>query len=97
MYKKMDDTKFTFVNTEATLKYLITHLEGVTEVAIDLEHHNYRTYLGITCLMQISTREEDFIVDTLVLRPILHKLQPCFTNPNILKVLHGADMDILWL
>ena len=30
------------------------------EIAIELEHHNYRTFGGFVCLMQISTREEDF-------------------------------------
>ncbi len=47
--------------------------------------------------MQISTRDADFIVDTLALRPGMHKLLSVFTNPKILKVLHGSDMDVLWL
>ena len=32
-----------------------------------MEHNQYRTFQGLTCLMQISTRTEDFIVDTLKL------------------------------
>ena len=56
MYKTIEDTKFTFVNTEATLDYLVQHLQTVSEMAIDLEHHSFRSYLGITCLMQISSR-----------------------------------------
>lgn len=79
------------------LEELQQHLSSVDEIAIDLEHHNYRTYQGITCLMQISTRTKDFIVDTLLLKQHLHILLPAFTNPIITKVLHGADMDILWL
>lgn len=47
--------------------------------------------------MQLSTRTQDYIIDTLALRPYMHVLLTVFTNPNILKVLHGADMDILWL
>ncbi|XP_075920169.1 exosome complex component 10-like isoform X1 [Petromyzon marinus] len=47
--------------------------------------------------MQISTREEDFIIDTLMLRDDLHILNEAFTNPNIVKVFHGADSDIQWL
>lgn len=47
--------------------------------------------------MQISTRTEDFLIDTLALRAHLHLLNECFTNPNIVKVLHGAKMDIEWL
>ncbi|XP_075920156.1 exosome complex component 10-like isoform X3 [Petromyzon marinus] len=47
--------------------------------------------------MQISTREEDFIIDTLMLRDDLHILNEAFTNPKIVKVFHGADSDIEWL
>jgi len=66
-YKTLEDTPFTFVDTEELLEEMRGKLAEATEIAIDLEHHNQRTYLGVTCLMQISTREEDFIVDTLVL------------------------------
>ena len=27
----------------------------------------------------------------------MHKLNECFTNPSIVKVMHGADSDVLWL
>lgn len=72
-------------------------LGGETEIAIDLEHHNYRTFQGFVCLMQISTRQEDFLIDTLQLRHVMHILNSSLTNPKILKVLHGADSDIVWL
>lgn len=36
--------------------------------------------------MQISTREEDFIVDTLALREELEVLNEVFTDPSIVKV-----------
>lgn len=52
----------------------------------------------MTCLIQISTREKDFVIDTIKLRQeIGPNLRNLFANPNIVKVLHGADMDILWL
>ena len=38
--------------------------------------------------MQISTRDIDFIVDTLCLREDLHILNEVFTDPNILKVIN---------
>ena len=47
--------------------------------------------------MQISTRTEDFLVDTLELRGVMHKLNAIFTDPHIVKVLHGADSDVVWL
>ena len=47
--------------------------------------------------MQISTRDEDFIIDTLALRSHMHLLNTVFTDPKIVKVLHGSDSDVLWL
>ena len=37
--------------------------------------------------MQISTRQEDFLIDTLSLRDDLQILNEVFTDPNILKVI----------
>lgn len=68
MYKPLEDTSLTMVNTIEELNAMVTKLAKSSEIAIDLEHHDHRTYLGITCLMQISTRDEDWIVDTIVLR-----------------------------
>ncbi|CAF4275907.1 unnamed protein product, partial [Rotaria sordida] len=76
---------------------MIDHIENQSELAIDLEHHSYRSYQGFTCLMQISSRTEDFLIDTIVLRDELNILNNIFTNPNIVKVFHGADSDIEWL
>ena len=41
-------------------------ISSATELAVDLEHHSYRTYKGFLALMQISTRQGDFVVDLLV-------------------------------
>ncbi|CAF1590533.1 unnamed protein product [Adineta ricciae] len=93
----IEETKYLFVDTPDTLKIMMDHIEQQTELAIDLEHHSYRSYQGFTCLLQISSRTEDFLVDTLALRDELHILNNVFTNPNVLKVFHGADSDIEWL
>lgn len=51
------------------------------------QHHSYRSFLGLTCLMQISTRDEDFIIDTLQLRGEMYILNETFTDPAIVKVI----------
>lgn len=76
---------------------LVEKLNSSTEFAVDLEHHDYRSFQGFTCLIQISTRAEDFIIDALKLRHELFRLNESFTNPKIIKVFHGAEMDIIWL
>lgn len=65
---------------------MLDKLRGSQEVAVDLEYHNYRSFGGFVCLMQISTREEDFVVDTLALREELEELNEVFTDPNVVKV-----------
>lgn len=97
LYGSLETTPFHWIDTVEQLTDLARLLDGQKEIAIDLEHHQYRSFQGITCLMQISTRNEDYIVDTLELRHHLHMLNSSFTNPKIVKVIHGADFDILWL
>ncbi|KAI8373901.1 ribonuclease H-like domain-containing protein [Blakeslea trispora] len=97
MYKPFESASMIWVDKEETLLEMLKELEGQEEIAVDLEHHNYRSYQGFTCLMQISTRDQDFVVDTLELRDKLWMLNEYFADPNITKVLHGAESDIIWL
>lgn len=53
---------------------------------VTFQHHSYRSFQGFVCLMQISTRKEDFIVDTLKLREQLYILNEIFTDTKVLKV-----------
>ncbi len=100
--KPLEQTGFKYIETREDLAWLCEHLgknnrSQVKEIAIDLEHHSYRSYLGFTCLMQISTRQDDFIVDTIKLRGDMHMLNEAFTDWTLAKVLHGSDFDIEWL
>ena len=63
---------------------------------MDLEHSD-KSYRGFTCLIQISTRTEDFIIDVFPLWNHINQLNQIFNNPDILKVFHGAYMDVKWL
>ncbi|CAA0821447.1 Polynucleotidyl transferase- ribonuclease H fold protein with HRDC domain [Striga hermonthica] len=91
-------TPLKFVEDVKDLKQLAITLRNVNEFAVDLEHNQYRSFQGLTCLMQISTRTEDFIIDTLKLRiHIGPYLREVFKDPSKRKVMHGADRDIAWL
>ncbi|XP_076881069.1 protein RRP6-like 2 [Bidens hawaiensis] len=94
----VESTSFKLVQDVKDLKELAAKLRDADEFAVDLEHNQYRSFQGLTCLMQISTRTEDFIVDTLKLRvQIGPHLREVFKDPTKRKVLHGADRDIIWL
>ncbi|KAK8794410.1 hypothetical protein JH06_1619 [Blastocystis sp. subtype 4] len=90
-------TPLIVVETEDGMKSLVEELMKEKSIAVDLEHHNFRTYQGFTCLLQISTRTSDYLVDVIKARDFVWLLNEVFTNPHIMKVLHGADMDIVWL
>ncbi|KAH8114700.1 ribonuclease H-like domain-containing protein [Phellopilus nigrolimitatus] len=96
-FKSFDNTPFVWIDTKTGLDSLLDKLRRAHEIAVDLEHHSYRSFSGFLCLMQISTREEDFVVDTLALREELEDLNEVFTDPKIVKVFHGAESDIVWL
>lgn len=97
-YHPFESTTATFVDTEEALDEMLQELKKAKEIAIDLEHHDQRSYIGIVCLMQISTRDRDWIVDTLVpWRRKLQALNEVFADPTIVKVMHGAHMDMIWL
>ncbi|XP_012578007.1 PREDICTED: exosome component 10 [Condylura cristata] len=97
LYRPVGDTPCHFVSSLDDLVELNEKLLSCQEFAVDLEHHSYRSFLGLTCLVQISTREEDFLVDTLELRSDMYILNESLTDPAIVKVFHGADSDIEWL
>ncbi|KAJ9297797.1 hypothetical protein DTO271G3_4018 [Paecilomyces variotii] len=97
-YLPFESTTATFVDTLEGLKDMLEELKSAKEIAIDLEHHDVHSYHGLVSLMQISTREKDWVVDTLKpWREELQQLNEVFADPAILKVLHGSSMDIIWL
>ncbi|CAG0884875.1 unnamed protein product [Cyprideis torosa] len=82
---------------EEQVEGLVKELLTCKEIAVDLEHHSYRSFLGLTCLMQITAKGKDYLVDTLALRDSLQSLNQVFTHPAILKIFHGAEWDVNWM
>jgi exosome complex exonuclease RRP6 len=97
LYLPLSDTPLTWVDTAEKLESLISLLSKETELAIDLENHSHRSFHGFLCLMQISTRRADFLIDLIELRSQMHNFATILENPKILKVFHGADSDVRWL
>lgn len=95
--KDWSSTSAIWVDAEVGLNQMLESLKNYSEIAVDLEHHDLRSYYGLTCLMQISTRDQDYIIDTLALRHKASILNEIFCNPKITKIFHGAFMDIIWL
>ncbi|XP_031391187.1 protein RRP6-like 3 isoform X2 [Punica granatum] len=88
---------YVWVETVPQLEELADILAKERVFAVDTEQHSLRSYLGFTALMQISTQEEDYLIDTIALHDSMGILRSVFSNPSICKVFHGADNDVLWL
>ncbi|CAH8841773.1 unnamed protein product [Trichobilharzia szidati] len=91
------DESYRFVNQLEALQETVNAISVCKYIAVDLEHHNFRSFLGITCLIQISTSDTDYVIDALALRDHLSILNEVFTDPKIVKVFHGSDSDLMWL
>lgn len=89
-YLPIDTTSAIWVDTYEGVVEMLGELKQAKEIAVDLEHHDYRSYIGLVSLMQISIRGKDWVVDTL--QPWRHKLEilnEVFADPSIIKV--GSD------
>ncbi|KAL8944798.1 MAG: hypothetical protein Q9216_000220 [Gyalolechia sp. 2 TL-2023] len=101
-FPPFESTDAVWVDTPEAVQEMVHELKQATEIAVDLEHHETHSYVGLVSLMQISTREKDWIVDTLVpWREDLQVLNEVFTDSRIVKarrsVLHGSTSDMVWL
>ena len=86
-YQPYHSTKATLVDTPEAVVSMLQELKLEKEIAVDLEHHDEHSYIGLVSLMQISTRDKDWIVDTLKpWRQELQILNEVFADPKIVKV-----------
>lgn len=51
------DTPCLWVDTPRKLQQMLRELQGVCCIALDTEHNSQRSYLGVLCLLQLSTGE----------------------------------------
>lgn len=66
---------------------------GRGPVALDLEADSFHHYYEKVCLVQISFRSTDLLVDPLA-GTAIGLLEPVLTDRSIRKILHGADYDL---
>lgn len=65
-------------------------------VAVDTESNSLYVYKERVCLLQFSTPTQDYLVDPLALDD-LSSLAPVFASPQILKIFHAAEYDLVCL
>src|SRR4029450_745859 len=84
------------VTGQSAFDEMYARLRSQPRIAIDTEADSLYSYYEKVCLIQFSIPDQDYILDTLSLKPLL-PLGELFANPNVELVFHAAEYDILSL
>src|SRR5688572_24583666 len=84
----------TIIDTSSALRDLALRLRHEPLVAVDTESNSLYAYHERVCLIQMSTRKQDWLIDPLALDD-LTPLADFFADPHIEKVFHAAEYDIM--
>ena len=93
----LEETPFTMVESKQQLEEMIAKLQKEREIGVSIKRSDKSRTNNTNRLVQISTRTEDFVVDSLALRESMGVLNPIFSDENILKVMHKAKEDLIYL
>ena len=84
------------INSERDLLKLVDVLVDQPLIACDTESNSLHAYRGQTCLIQLSTPAADYLIDPLSIDDI-SALGAVFANPEIEKIFHAAEYDLICL
>lgn len=84
------------VDSQQQLNELVGVLSAAPRIAVDTESNSLFAYQERVCLMQFSTANADYLVDPLALDD-LSPLAPIFADPQIEKIFHAAEYDLICL
>lgn len=82
------------VATPGELDELVRTLAREPVVAVDTEADSLYSYYDKVCLIQFSTAIMDHLVDPLAVQDMA-SLAPFFASPDVEKIFHAAEYDIL--
>jgi ribonuclease D len=92
-------SEFDIITRASELKTLAQDLLKEDIVAFDTEADSFYHYFDKTCLVQIATREQTWLVDPLALGgpSELAPLAPVFASPKVRVLFHAAEYDLFIL
>jgi ribonuclease D len=86
----------TLVDTAHALSEMLSRLVVEPVVAVDTESNSLYAYTERVCLLQFSVPGEDYLVDPFAVED-LSLLGALFSDPEIEKVFHAAEYDVMVL
>ncbi len=91
-----EGTPLVMIETTEALEALVEQLRDAAVVGVDTESDSFHHYQEKVCLIQLSNLEQDFIVDPLKIDD-MSSLGVIMADEGIVKILHGADYDVVCL
>lgn len=91
----MTERRTTYIDRPDALDAALAEWRRAPRLAVDIESNSFFVYRERTCLVQVSTTDADWIVDPLAVD--LAPMGPLFANPDIEKVFHAGEFDVLSL
>jgi ribonuclease D len=97
--KRPQVADFQLIETREDLDSLAHELLGEKLLAFDTEADSFYHYFDKTCLVQVATRRQIYLIDPLALGgpKELSPLAPVFASPDIRKIFHAAEYDLFVL
>lgn len=86
-----------YIATPDALRDVYDALRQEPIIAIDTESNSMYAYRTRVCLIQLSTRTHDYILDPLALGEHVRLLGDIFADERIEKVFHAAEYDLICL
>lgn len=82
--------EYILVDTVEVLSELSTKLKTERVLSVDTESSSFESFVHMTCLLEISTPEKDYVIDTLALcDKINFYLREVLESPQQLKIVQG--------
>jgi ribonuclease D len=90
---------FEIIDRQSDLETLARELRSENTLAVDTEADSFYHYFDKTCLVQIATRKQTYLVDPLALGgpAELAPLGPLFEDPGVRVIFHAAEYDLFVL
>ena len=88
----MQDTPLIMVTDTATLEQVCRELAKEPVLGVDTEADSMYSYTEKLCLIQVSDRNKDYIIDPLQVED-MSSFGDILENENIVKIFHGADYE----
>ncbi|MEO0561194.1 MAG: ribonuclease D [Chloroflexota bacterium] len=87
---------YTMISDADSLRWLAVELANEPLLAVDTESNSLHAYKERVCLVQLSTREHDYIIDPFEIED-MSPFGVLLADPKIEIILHAAEYDLMTL